>query len=76
MQIHSLPSGGAKSVSLVSAVNKAALHLWTSVCIIQRQDEKYHLNISKDSKFSSDMHSHKLLPRIERDLFSICLTFV
>ncbi len=27
-------------VSLVSAVNKAALRLWTLICIIRRQDEK------------------------------------
>ncbi len=66
-QIQSLPAGGALSVSLVSAVNKAALHLWTLICIIQRQDEKkkYHLNFSKDSKFPSDIHSYKLLPLIE-----------
>ncbi len=52
------------SVSLVTTVNKAVLHLWTLVCIIQRQDEnkKYHLNISKDRTFPSDKHSYKLLP--------------
>ncbi len=66
-QIHSLTAGGALRVSLVSAVNKAVLHLWTLICIIQKQDEnkKYHLNFSKDSKFLSDIHSYKLLPLIE-----------
>ncbi len=66
-QIHSLPAGGALSVSMVSAVNKAVLHLWTLICIIQTEDEKkkHHLNFCKDSKFLSDMHSYKLLPLIE-----------
>ncbi len=66
-QIHSRPAGGSLSFSLVSAVNKAALHLFTLICIIQRQYEnkKYPLNFSKDSKFPSDIYSYKLLPLTE-----------
>ncbi len=57
MQIHSLPPGGTLSISLVSDVNKAALHLCNLICIIQWQDENknYHLNFSKDSKLPSDI---------------------
>uniref|UniRef100_A0A8C1Z7T4 R3H domain containing 2 n=1 Tax=Cyprinus carpio TaxID=7962 RepID=A0A8C1Z7T4_CYPCA len=52
---------------------KAALHLRTLICFIQRQDEKqkYHLNFSKDSKFPSDTHSYKLLPLNESSL-AVC----
>ncbi len=50
-------------VSLVSAVNKAELRLWTVICITRRQDEKkipsklfFFLR-----QFPSEIHSYKLL---------------
>ncbi len=63
--MHSLPAGGALSVSMVTAENIALMN-FNMHCTDEKK--KYHLTFSKDSRFLPDICSYKLILLIASQL--------